>query len=69
MELPLAGLHQLVGAWMLERVENLPAPGQQEALRLAFGFSSRHLLRIASCLVSLRSACCPTLPRSGRSCA
>jgi DNA-binding CsgD family transcriptional regulator/predicted negative regulator of RcsB-dependent stress response len=38
MELPLAGLQQLVGAWMLERVDNLPPP-QQLALRLAFGLS------------------------------
>jgi DNA-binding CsgD family transcriptional regulator len=38
MELPLAGLQQLVGAWMLERVDHLPAP-QQLALRLAFGLS------------------------------
>ena len=38
LELPLAGLQQLVGAWMLERVEHLPPP-QGEALRLAFGLS------------------------------
>jgi hypothetical protein len=38
MELPLAGLQQLLGASMLERVENLPAP-QGDALRLAFGLA------------------------------
>src|SRR5262245_4305248 len=38
MELPLAGLQQLVGAWMLERVDHLPPP-QQLALRQAFGLS------------------------------
>jgi DNA-binding CsgD family transcriptional regulator len=52
MELPLAGLQQLVGAWMLERVEHLPPP-QREALRLAFGFSEgpapdRFLLGLAA---------------------
>jgi DNA-binding CsgD family transcriptional regulator len=38
MELPLAGLQQLVGAWMLDRVDHLPPP-QQEALRRAFALS------------------------------
>jgi DNA-binding CsgD family transcriptional regulator len=52
MELPLAGLQQLVGAWMLERVDHLPPP-QQEALRLAFGLSEgpaadRFLLGLAA---------------------
>jgi DNA-binding CsgD family transcriptional regulator len=52
MELPLAGLQQLLGASMLERVENLPAP-QREALRLAFGLSDgpapdRFLLGLAA---------------------
>jgi hypothetical protein len=52
MELPLAGLQQLVGAWMLERVDQLPPP-QQEALRLAFGLSEgpgpdRFLLGLAA---------------------
>jgi DNA-binding CsgD family transcriptional regulator len=52
MELPLAGLQQLVGAWMLERIDHLPAP-QQEALRLAFGLSEgpapgRFLLGLAA---------------------
>jgi hypothetical protein len=52
MELPLAGLQQLVGAWMLERVDRLPAP-QQLALRLAFGLSEgpapdRFLLGLAA---------------------
>jgi DNA-binding CsgD family transcriptional regulator len=52
MELPLAGLQQLVGAWMLERVDHLPAP-QQQALRLAFGLSGgpapdRFLLGLAA---------------------
>ena len=52
MELPLAGLQQLVGAWMLERVDQLPRP-QQEALRLAFGLSEgpgpdRFLLGLAA---------------------
>jgi DNA-binding CsgD family transcriptional regulator len=52
MELPLAGLQQLLGASMLERVENLPAP-QRDALRLAFGLSEgpapdRFLLGLAA---------------------
>jgi DNA-binding CsgD family transcriptional regulator len=52
MELPLAGLQQLVGAWMLERIDHLPPP-QQEALRLAFGLSEgpppdRFLLGLAA---------------------
>jgi DNA-binding CsgD family transcriptional regulator len=52
MELPLAGLQQLVGAWMLERIDQLPSP-QQLALRLAFGLSEgpapdRFLLGLAA---------------------
>ena len=52
MELPLAGLQQLLGASMLGRVENLPAP-QRDALRLAFGLSEgpapdRFLLGLAA---------------------
>ena len=52
MELPLAGLQQLVGAWMLERIDHLPSP-QQLALRLAFGLSEgpapdRFLLGLAA---------------------
>ncbi len=52
MELPLAGLQQLLGASMLERVENLPAP-QRDALRLAFGLAEgpapdRFLLGLAA---------------------
>jgi DNA-binding CsgD family transcriptional regulator len=52
MELPLAGLQQLVGASLLERVEHLPPP-QQEALRLAFGLTEgpapdRFLLGLAA---------------------
>src|SRR4029079_12023136 len=52
MELPLAGLQQLVGASMLERVEHLPPP-QHEALRLAFGLTEgpapdRFLLGLAA---------------------
>jgi DNA-binding CsgD family transcriptional regulator len=52
MELPLAGLQQLLGASMLERVENLPAP-QGDALRLAFGLAEgpapdRFLLALAA---------------------
>ena len=52
MELPLAGLQQLLGASMLGRAENLPAP-QRDALRLAFGLSEgsapdRFLLGLAA---------------------
>jgi DNA-binding CsgD family transcriptional regulator len=52
MELPLAGLQQLLGAQMLERVEHLPPP-QRDALRLAFGLSEgpapdRFLLGLAA---------------------
>ena len=52
MELPLAGLQQVLGASMLERAENLPAP-QGLALRLAFGLSEgpapdRFLLALAA---------------------
>jgi DNA-binding CsgD family transcriptional regulator/tetratricopeptide (TPR) repeat protein len=52
MELPLAGLQQLMGAWMLERIDDLPPP-QREALRLAFGLSEgpapdRFLLGLAA---------------------
>ena len=52
MELPLAGLQQLLGASMLGRVENLPGP-QRDALRLAFGLSvgpapDRFLLALAA---------------------
>jgi DNA-binding CsgD family transcriptional regulator len=52
MELPLAGLQQLLGATMLERVEHLPPP-QRDALRLAFGLSEgpapdRFLLGLAA---------------------
>jgi DNA-binding CsgD family transcriptional regulator len=52
MELPLAGLQQLLGASMLERVERLPPP-QRDALRLAFGLSEgpapdRFLLGLAA---------------------
>ena len=60
MELPLAGLQQLLGAWMLERVDHLPPP-QREALRLAFGLSEgpapdRFLLGLAA--LSLLSDAC-----------
>ena len=52
MELPLAGLQQLLGVSVLERVEHLPPP-QQDALRLAFGLSEgpapdRFLLGLAA---------------------
>ena len=64
MELPLAGLQQLVGASMLERVDHLPAP-QQRALRLAFGLSEgpapdRFLLGLAA--LSLLSDAAETRP-------
>jgi DNA-binding CsgD family transcriptional regulator len=64
MELPLAGLQQLVGAWMLERVEHLPPP-QREALRLVFGLSEgpppdRFLLGLAA--LSLLSDVADTRP-------
>jgi DNA-binding CsgD family transcriptional regulator len=52
MELPLAGLQQLLGPWMREQVDHLPPP-QWEALRLAFGLSEgpspdRFLLGLAA---------------------
>jgi DNA-binding CsgD family transcriptional regulator len=52
MELPLAGLQQLLGASMLERAGHLPLP-QRHALRLAFGLSEgpapdRYLLGLAA---------------------
>jgi DNA-binding CsgD family transcriptional regulator len=52
MELPLAGLQQLLGTSMLERVDHLPPP-QRNALRLAFGLSEgpapdRFLLGLAA---------------------